>query len=370
MKHVSVLGVVVAIGALTASSVRAQTPQAPQTPQTPQAAQGMILEQVLVKVNGEIFTKTQLEHEQIQAIQEQQQDSAHPLTTKDLQNDATLRAALDKITPDLLVNAVNDLLLLQKGKELGFHATDDMFKKWLDQTKKDNNLTTDEQFEAALKQQGLTITALRDEFDHKAVIEQLEQQEVMPKITLTDAETREYFKAHPDEFMKPATATIREILIAVPADQQPGSAADDAALKKAQEIRSRALSGQPFADLAKQNSDSASKDDGGLVAALKLSDLPTELRDVIGKMKVNDISEPFRMQRGYEIFDLVSTAPATLLPFDQVHDQITNKISSQRADVEMRKYVDKLRAEAIIEWKNDDYRKMYEARLAEEAAGK
>ena len=58
--------------------------------------QGVILEQILVKVNGEIFTKTDLELQQITALRNANRQVSNPA---DLQNDAALNAALVEITP-------------------------------------------------------------------------------------------------------------------------------------------------------------------------------------------------------------------------------------------------------------------------------
>ena len=57
------------------AAVRGQTPPpAGQAPQIPQAAgpAPQVIEQVLVKVNGDIITKTDLEERQIAALRQQQ----------------------------------------------------------------------------------------------------------------------------------------------------------------------------------------------------------------------------------------------------------------------------------------------------------
>src|SRR5262245_36087754 len=77
-----------------------------------------IIEQILVKVNGEIFTKTDLETRQI-AILRQRGEQIDP---KDTSN-AQLRKALDDITPKIMVDAVEEMLIVQRGKELGYKLT-------------------------------------------------------------------------------------------------------------------------------------------------------------------------------------------------------------------------------------------------------
>ena len=59
--------------------------------------------------------------------------------------------------------------------------------------------------------------------------------------------------------------------------------------------------------------------------------------------------------------------PEEVLPPEQVRDQIAEKLYAAKRDVELRKYLARMRKEAIIEWKNDELREAYEAGLAREA---
>src|SRR5204863_7724390 len=91
-------------------------------------ARAEILEQILVKVNGEIFTKTDLEQRQVAALRQKGQQF-------DLKSDSTnqqLRKALDEITPQLIVDALDELLMIQRGKELGYKLSDEQFKGIVD----------------------------------------------------------------------------------------------------------------------------------------------------------------------------------------------------------------------------------------------
>src|SRR5690349_15470465 len=83
-------------------------------------ARADVIEQVLVKVNGEIFTKTDLETRQVAALR--QQGQTNPNTP-----DAQLRRMLDELTPDLIVSVVDEMLLVQRGKELGYTLSNEQF---------------------------------------------------------------------------------------------------------------------------------------------------------------------------------------------------------------------------------------------------
>src|SRR5207245_10674669 len=87
-------------------------------------ARADIIEQILVKVNCEIFTKTDLENIQVQALRQRGQQ----FDLKSDQSDAQLRKALDEITPQIIVNVIDDLLIVQRGRELGYKLSDEQFK--------------------------------------------------------------------------------------------------------------------------------------------------------------------------------------------------------------------------------------------------
>ena len=95
------------------------------------ATKGSIIERVLVRVNGEIFTQSQLTTRQVSALRDME---------KDKRDDSKLESTVTQITPDLLVSAVDELLLVQRGREMGVKFTDDQFKDALESIKKDNKL--------------------------------------------------------------------------------------------------------------------------------------------------------------------------------------------------------------------------------------
>jgi parvulin-like peptidyl-prolyl isomerase len=74
-----------------------------------------------------------------------------------------------------------------------------------------------------------------------------------------------------------------------------------------------------------------------------------------------------RTPNGYQLLKLESLTPEEVLPPEQVRDQIAEKLFESKRTVELKKYLAKMRKEAIIEWKNDELRKAYEAGLAAEA---
>jgi peptidyl-prolyl cis-trans isomerase SurA len=325
-----------------------------------------ILEQILVKVNGDIFTKSDLEQRQITALRQKGQ-------AFDLKNDpgnAQLRQALDEITPQIMVDAVDEMLIVQRGKELGYRLGDDQFKNVLDNIKKENKMESEEQFQAALKSENMTLTDLRRNLERQMIYQRVQQNEVLGKIAVTDDEARKYYEAHLNEFTTPPTVTLREILVNVPGDGKTlNVAADEAAKARAEEIRRRVTSGgESFEKLAAEVSDSPSKANAGLIGPLSVSDISPELRKQIEAMKPGDVSEIIRTARGYQILKLESVTATQTLPLDQAREQISERVFTDKRKAEFQKYLQKLRAQAIIEWKNEDVRKAFEEGLKQQGA--
>jgi peptidyl-prolyl cis-trans isomerase SurA len=280
---------------------------------------------------------------------------------------------LQEITPNILVNAVEDLLLVQHGKVIGVKFTDENFKTALDNVKKSNKLD-DKQFAVALKEAGMTLEQLRENFERTWILQNVEQREIMKNMTLTEEESRQYFKAHPEQFMKPATVTLREILISVPTETVGGQATvnvakDEEAKEKIEALRARALKGEDFAKLVAEASEAGTKANGGIVGPLAAEDLHPSVAAAIEKLKPGEITAVLRLGNGYRIFKLESRMAAEVEPFDKVRSQIGQRIMESRLEVEKKKFVEKLFQQALIEWKDDGYKKMYEQARAERAKG-
>src|SRR6186997_1717696 len=102
------------------------------------AVRAEIIEQILVKVNGEIFTKSDLEQRQVAALRQKGQ----AIDVKSDLSNAQLRAALDEVTPQIMVDAVDEMLVVQRGKELGYKLGDDQFKRVVESIRKENKIET------------------------------------------------------------------------------------------------------------------------------------------------------------------------------------------------------------------------------------
>jgi parvulin-like peptidyl-prolyl isomerase len=147
-------------------------------------------------------------------------------------------------------------------------------------------------------------------------------------------------------------------------------AAEEAAKARAEEVRAKAATNkESFEKLASEVSDSPSKANGGLIGPLSVLDLSPDLRKLIEGMKPGDVSELIRTNRGFQVLRLESKSDSQVLPFDQAREQISERVFTDKRKGEYLKYLEKLRSQAIIEWKNQDVKRAFEEGLKQQQTG-
>jgi peptidyl-prolyl cis-trans isomerase SurA len=359
-----------------AAGLAAQTPPAPEAASQPATApsgapataspnpsgarHSMILERVLVRVNGDILTQSELVQRQTDELRNRNVDPRN-------MTDATVLKMLNEVTPNVLFDTISDMLLVQRGRELGLKFTDEAFKDGLENIKKDNKLD-DAALRQVMAQQGLTMDDLRTNFEREYMKRQVINEEVYRRMHVTEEELRQYYAAHRDQFTTPENITLRELFVMAPtAAGADVTAADNAAAKtKIDAIRARAVAGEDFEALVTSSSDAANKGAGGRVGPLNLSDINPIVKDAVAGLKIGDISQPIEMPRGgYEIFKVEARETPVVQPFEKVKPEIEQKIRESRLDGELNKLLTRLREQAVIEWKDNSYRQLYEKRVAE-----
>jgi parvulin-like peptidyl-prolyl isomerase len=81
-------------------------------------------------------------------------------------------------------------------------------------------------------------------------------------------------------------------------------------------------------------------------------------------MKPGDITEPIRTARGFQLLKLETKKDSVVQPFESVRDLVADRVYAARQQSEMKKFLARVRAQALIEWKNQDLKKLYEQQIA------
>lgn len=343
-----------ALGAAGVLATAAPAPAQLLGGESPQNPRGVILQQILVKVNGDIITQTELEERQVGMLRQRGLQSL---------DDADIARALEEVTPEVISGAVDELLLIQRARELGYQVTDEQFEEILGELMEENGFETEEEFGVALQEsEGMTIDDLRRVMERQILIGQVQQIEVLGSVTLTAVEAREHYEANIERYTEPATVTMREILVR-PREGRGGVGitADDTARHRAEEARQRVMDGEDFELVAVAVSDAASKANGGLIGPIDVSLLSAALLDVLAEVEVGDVTEPIRTPLGYQVLRLEARTDPQPRPFEEVQDRISENVFNDRRLAEYGRYLNRLRSEADFEWRSERLREAFEA---------
>ena len=104
--------------------------------------------------------------------------------------------------------------------------------------------------------------------------------------------------------------------------------------------------------------------------AAQPGELAPAFQDVLKALKPGDVSDVLRLAGGYQVIKLEAQTADEVLSAEEARDRIGDALFEQKRQVELKKYLEKLRAQAIIEWKNEEIRKAWESARAAAGAGR
>jgi peptidyl-prolyl cis-trans isomerase SurA len=286
------------------------------------AVRAEVLERVVARVNGDIVTLSEFEARQMAAVQAARvtEDQVEPF----------LRQNNERI----LQEAIDDLLLAQRGEELGIKPRPEYIQEFVDNIKKENHLTSDEEFQAQLRREGMTLGDLKRSIERSVIRRQVLAHEIEQKAAASDAEVRGYYDTHKAEFERNDTVKLQEIVA--------GSAA------AARELVRRARAGEDFAALARQNSTGSTKASGGDLGRLSRGDLAPALEKVAFSLPVGGISDPVEVGGAWRVLRVAEKTAAGVVPFEEARPLIQQRLTGDRADSQYKQYVEGLRKNALI----------------------
>jgi len=206
---------------------------------------------------------------------------------------------------------------------------------------------SDEQYQAALKNAGITEEDLRQDVKKSLVIQELLAQKVTPNVTVGEEEAKKFYEDNPDLFTTPERVHARHILISTQDLKTDQEKAD--AKARAEEIRKDLENGADFEKLAKEKSEGPSASKGGDLGTFSKGDMVPAFEDAAFALKPGEISKVIETQFGYHIIQVLEKFPKAVQPFADVQDQINNYLSQQKQSDETDAYLKKLKENANIE---------------------
>lgn len=298
-----------------------------------------VVDQIVARVNGDIISQDELER----LTRELAQDlKAHQEAGSHFEQDFQTRQK------DILRDRIDELLLIQKGKELNINVDTDL-SKYMANLQRQANITDPDKFHEYVHQQvGMSYEDFLAETKNQLLTREVIGQEVARHISITDKDIRDYYEKHKSEFVRDEKVFLSEILISIQGKDATGAAAAE---KKAKQVATDAAKGQRFSDLARDNSDAATAKQGGELGGYKKGDLAKQIEDAVWNLPKGAVTQPIRIPTGFEILKVDDHTKAGLAPLSDVRSEIENILYGPRMQPKVREYLTQLRKTAFLQIK-------------------
>ena len=252
---------------------------------------------------------------------------------------------LTQLALQMLDAMVNDELVVQAAIEAKITVTADELKTTVDYIKSQNKLD-DKQLEIAMKQQGITMSSLRNDVLRQRAIQQI----IGPKLAVTDEEVRARYDQLRRRSASVAAVNVSQILFALPehaTEQQQNDAK-----RKAQRAIERARAGEDFATLAGELTDDAStKTTGGMLGWFDSGTITPEWEPIVFGMDKGDVRGPIPGENGIYVLFANEIKRTPLEPYAAMKDPLRRELEQKSRTKLTQAWIEELRKKAYVDIK-------------------
>jgi peptidyl-prolyl cis-trans isomerase SurA len=205
-----------------------------------------------------------------------------------------------------------------------------------------------EEFERLLKEQGVTMEAVRKRLRDSLRVQKVIRRKVALRVSVTDDEISRYLAENRARLETGLSYHARHILI-VPEEGSASDAAWEQARIKAELLRTQVTEGADFATLARQHSKDATARDGGDLGTLKRGELSQEIEAQILALAPGAVSAPYRSPLGYHLFKLESKDALDGEGLVRARQQIREILFREKYETRLEAWLKEIKQRAIIE---------------------
>jgi peptidyl-prolyl cis-trans isomerase SurA len=303
----------------------------PSAPGGDAESRGIVLDRVVAVVNDEAVTLSEVQEEGQPVIRKVFQDYVGP------EREKRVVEAEKKVLDDL----IDRRLMLQVAKREGNIPSPAEVKGAIDELKKTNNVTTDEEFRALLGAEGMTLEQVQRAVTERMAIGRLMARQVRATIIVEEDELKRYYAAHADKYRREPEAKIHHILIAprpgeIPADAQARAEAAQAKIRAGGDMDAVAREYVPGVAGADQ-------------MVVKRGELAPEIEKAAFDDPLGTVGPLVKTESGWHIIRVDQRQADPVVPYAEVRDAIRDAIFQEKFEAKRKEWVAKLRQQSYIQ---------------------
>jgi len=197
---------------------------------------------------------------------------------------------------------------------------------------------------AQLSERGMTLEEHRDHIIEDILFEEARRRALPPdKTPVSPAEMRNYYDNNPEEFIQPASATVRLLTIRLAGRSR------EEARTLIEAAQSRIRGGEAFEDVARELSEGPKAESGGLWERVEKGSLTTALDEAAFAAPIGTSSEVIQTDFGLHILLVEQRRSSEVIPFDQASHRIEELLRQERTTARLREWLRALQKVAYVE---------------------
>jgi peptidyl-prolyl cis-trans isomerase SurA len=290
-----------------------------------------VVEEIYAVINDETITFTEYQNAENSMIQQ--------LQTR--YKGEELKKAIAKMKSELMNQLIEHKLILSKAKENKYDV-DSEIKMIMEEIKKQNNLKTDEDLRRALQSEGITMEQFKEQQKIVRMQQRMIYDEITSKIKIDSPEIMEYYRKNMSEYTKPMEFSLNCIFL-----KREYYFNNQSLLDKKQEIFEKLKTGE-FKAVAEEYTELEGSDNKIFLGNFKKGELDKSIEDAALELNPNQHSPWIETETGWYIIQLINKKEPELVEYEQVREKIKNKLLLDKQEVELKKYIEKLKKESYI----------------------
>jgi len=289
---------------------------------------GELVEKIVARVNDRLITHSEFE--------KRFEAAARSVSAADR----------ERLRQELLKDMIQEKLLEERAKELGVQASDEEVETAVERVKRQYNIATDAEFDAALKASDLSREELKRQMRHTITLQKVIGRDVTSRLEMTDDVLRLEYERQKDALYRvPEQARVSEIVVRFSPEEP---AARERAAARIEEARAKIAAGTAFADVAREYSEGNARERGGDLGLVSKGELLPGLDAAVFADPPQEYPAPALLPSSIHLLRVTDRRPAGYKPFAEVREDLKKRLSENLYDKRYDEYIQKLRREAYI----------------------
>lgn len=291
---------------------------------------------IAAKVEGRIITFGEIRREMAPLL---------PQLQRRVRTQEEFERAVNQLGRDVLQNMIDQILIVENFRSQNFSIPKSILESEFNDTIANDFDNNRARFLEYLRSQDMTVKEFRERLEERIIVQVMRQRQRRSMAEISPERIAAFYEENADRFRRENEIHLRQIVL-TPRANEPLEEREALAAQ----LHERLTEGSSFADLAAEYSRDDRARHGGDWGWMKQSDLRSELAAAAFALKTGDFSAPVSIGNTVFILYAEERREAGVKPLSEVRETIEQLLSEQIARETQRRWIDRLRDRAFIEF--------------------